>query len=64
MEQMLVNLMISEMRKSVPENDVIPLSQGERIFRDMLDQEYAGHISESGSLGIADLIVAQMRGQR
>jgi hypothetical protein len=64
LESMLVNLMIDEMRKSVPENDLIPTSQGERIFRQMLDQQYADKISESSMLGIADLVVAQMHGKR
>lgn len=63
-EQMMVNLMIEEMRKSVPENEVVPLSQGERVFRQMLDQEHARTMSEAGVLGIADLVLAQMRGKR
>jgi hypothetical protein len=64
LEAMLLDMMIQEMRKSVPENDIVPLSQGERIFRQMLDAEYARTISESGTLGIADLVVAQMKGKR
>ncbi|MBI3558482.1 MAG: rod-binding protein [Deltaproteobacteria bacterium] len=64
MEQMMVDLMITEMRKSVPENEVVPLSQGERIFRQMLDQEHARMLTEGGTLGIADLVLAQMRGKR
>src|SRR4051794_11220658 len=32
MESMMVDMLIQEMRKTVPENDVVPLSQGERIF--------------------------------
>ena len=64
MEQMMVDLMITEMRKSVPENEVVPLSQGERIFGQMLDQEHARMLTEGGTLGIADLVLAQMRGKR
>ncbi len=64
MEQMMVDLMITEMRKSVPENEVVPLSQGERIFGQMLDQEHGRMLTEDGKLGIADLVLAQMRGKR
>lgn len=60
----LVDSMIQEMRKSVPESDIVPLTQGERIFRGMLDSEYARVISESGTLGISDLVLAELKGKR
>lgn len=63
-ESMLVDHMIQEMRKSVPENSLMPPSQGERIFQSMLDSEYAKAIAESSPLGIADLVIAQMKGKR
>lgn len=64
MEAMMVNLMIEEMRKSVPENELVPVSQGERIFGQMLDQEYGRMLTESGGIGVADLVLAQIRGKR
>ena len=64
LEQLLVDTMIQEMRKSVPESEFVPLSQGEKIFRQMLDSEYARTISEAGSIGVAELVVAQMKGKR
>lgn len=64
LEQMMVNMMIEEMRKSVPENELVPVSQGERVFRQMLDQEHARMMSEAGVLGIADLVLDQMHGKR
>lgn len=64
MEMILVDSMIQEMRKSVPESDIVPLTQGERIFRGMLDSEYARVISESGTLGISDLVLAELKGKR
>jgi hypothetical protein len=64
LESMLVDMMVQEMRKSVPENELVPLSQSERIFQQMLDNEYSRKISESGTLGIAEQIVAHMKGQR
>jgi len=63
-ESLMVDLLIQEMRKTVPENDIIPVSQGEKIFRSMLDSEYAKTISQSGTLGITDLVLEQMKGKR
>lgn len=64
LEQLLLDMMMQEMRKTVPENDIVPVSQGERIFRQMLDQEYTRQMSESGGVGVAELVLAQMRGKR
>jgi len=63
-ESMFVSMMIDEMRKSVPENELVPTSQGERIFRQMLDTEYARMITESSSIGLAELVLAQIKGKR
>lgn len=64
LEQMLLDQMVQEMRKSVPENEFVPVSQGERIFRQMLDQEYTRVISESGTVGVAGIVLEQMKGKR
>ncbi|MBI2605438.1 MAG: rod-binding protein [Deltaproteobacteria bacterium] len=64
MEALMVDQMIQEMRKTVPDNDIVPVSHGERVYRSMLDSEYARILSESGTLGIAELIVAEMRGRK
>jgi hypothetical protein len=64
LEQMYVKQMIDEMRKSIPDNEWMPSSQGEKIFRQMLDDEYSRMITESGTIGIADLIVADFKRRR
>lgn len=64
LEQMLLDLMVQEMRKSVPENELVPVTQAERIFQQMLDQEHTRMLSEQGTLGVAELVLAQMRGKR
>ncbi|MGE4232175.1 MAG: rod-binding protein [Bacteriovoracia bacterium] len=64
LESILVEMMIQEMRKSVPQNDIIPVSQAEKIYRQMLDSEYAKVLVDSGSIGIADLVVAQFGAKR
>lgn len=64
LEMMLMDQMIQQMRQTVPENEFMPQSQGEKIFRSMLDSEYARIISETGGVGVADLVLAQIRGKR
>ena len=64
LEYLLVKNMVEQMRKTVPESEFMPKSHSERIFESMLDDEYVSRISESGQLGVAEQIVAQMRGRR
>ena len=50
-ESMFVKQMLSSMRKTIPKQDggLIKESEGEKMFRDMLDGEYAKTTSRSGS---------------
>lgn len=62
LEAMMINQMFSAMRKSVPKSELFDGGMGEEVFKGMLDQEYSGMMSKTGSLGLADIIVNQMRG--
>lgn len=53
-ESYLVQMMVREMRKSVPEG--IFSSQSMDMFVDLLDQSLAEQITESGGLGFADAL--------
>lgn len=61
MEMIFVEQMVQEMRKSVPENELIPLSNGEKIYRQMLDSEYSRMMAEGHNFGIADVVLAEIR---
>ncbi len=61
LEALLIDHMIQEMRKTVPENDIVPLTQGEKVYRQLLDSEYSRIISESNTLGISDLVLAEIK---
>jgi Rod binding domain-containing protein len=61
-EAVLVNELLKNMRATVPENELWGDSGGTRIYRQMHDEALAESIASSGKgLGIADLIVEQMR---
>lgn len=55
-ESVFVHKMISQMREAIPEGGLIPKSQGEKIFQDMLDEQYALKISKSGGMGLAKIL--------
>jgi soluble lytic murein transglycosylase-like protein len=61
-ESLLVNELLKNMRATVPENSLWGESQGSKIYQQMHDEALAESIASSGKgLGIADLIVQQMR---
>lgn len=64
MESLMIEQMVQEMRKSVQHSDLLPVSNGEKIYQQMLDLEYSKQMSKSGRFGIADLVLEQLRGQR
>ncbi len=61
-EALLVNELLKNMRATVPENSLWGDAGGTKIYRQMHDEALAESIASSGNgLGIADLIVEQMR---
>ncbi|MBF0131297.1 MAG: rod-binding protein [Magnetococcales bacterium] len=70
-EALFVKQMLSAMRKTIPKDEsgegLIRESQGEKIFRDMLDTEYATAMSRRGGkgqagsgIGLGDMIFKQL----
>lgn len=59
-EAFFIGYLLKEMRKGVGEGGVLPPSGGEKIFRDLMDDELAQSVSKIGQMGIADLLVDQL----
>lgn len=59
-EAYFLEQMFKEMRKSVPESGLIKESHGEKIFKDMLYQEYAKESAKTQSLGLAQMLFKQL----
>lgn len=59
-EAMFLQMMWREMRNTVPENSLFGESNGEKIFKDMLDTEMVDRISAGGGVGLADIIYDQL----
>ena len=61
-EAYFIQKMFREMRRTLQsdENSLIPRSQAEEIFQDMLDEQVARNASSGpGGIGLADMIVRQ-----
>ncbi len=63
-ESLLTAQMLKKMRETVPKSDFFGSSEKEEIFQDMLDQEVCRNLSESSSLGLADLMYKQLSRQQ
>ncbi len=60
-ESYFLQTVMKEMRKTIPENDqFIKKGQGEKIFTDMLDQQYAEMSAEQNTVGLANMLYKQM----
>ncbi len=60
-ESYFLQTVMKEMRKTIPENDqFIKKGQGEKIFTDLLDQQYAEMSAEQNTVGLANMLYKQM----
>ncbi len=56
MESIFVSRMLSEMRKTLPKEKLVDGGFAEKIFEDMLYDEYALNLSKTSNLGIATML--------
>lgn len=60
LESVFINMMMKTMRSSIPESEgIFKKSEAEKMFADMLDEEYAKNLSDAGGIGIGDMIFDQ-----
>lgn len=60
-ESMLLAEMFKSMRDSEPEDGLFPKGQGEQVFQEMLDGEYARGVSRMNPNGLAATLYRQMQ---
>jgi len=56
MESIFVSKMLKEMRNSIPKEKLIDGGYAEKIFEDMLYDDYALNLSKTSNLGLARMI--------
>ncbi len=59
-EAIMVELMLKEMRKNVPESPIFGGNNGREIFQEMLDSQYVKQITDSGGLGLTELLMKDL----
>jgi len=59
-ERMFAEIMVKEMRKTIPQNELMGRNTGEEIFTEMLDSEYTKLMVKNSNLGIAKIIISQL----
>jgi len=59
-EAIFVKQMLETMRKTSIETNLIPKSEGEKVFQSMLDEHYSKIMATSGSLGLGEMIYQQL----
>lgn len=62
-EALFTSMMLRSMRKTVDNNPLIPQSFGEKIYTEMLDEEYSSVLAKNSSFGLAELIVKELEKQ-
>ena len=62
-EQVFLKQLFTEMRKSVPKTDLFGQGKEQEMFEEMLDDERAKAWSQSGGIGLADLMYQQLKKQ-
>ena len=60
-EAIFIQQMLKTMRKTSLESGFIKKSEGEKIFRSMLDEQYAILSAKSGRLGLGEMIYQQLK---
>ena len=55
-EKQFMREMVKAMRSTTGKDSLIPVSQGERIFREQLDHEYVEKWGDQGGLGLSETI--------
>lgn len=61
-EAILLHKMLVEMRRAVPKSDLFGSRTEEETWQDMIDAELSTSITQSRSLGLAELLYTQLSG--
>ena len=59
-ESMFINELFKEMRKTIPRGGLIKEGNRDRIYKSMLDQEYANRMAEAGGIGLGEMLFRQL----
>ncbi|NLO40508.1 MAG: flagellar biosynthesis protein FlgJ [Ruminiclostridium sp.] len=58
-EGLLLQMMYKQMKRTIPESELLPASSGREIFQDMLDDELIDSATQRG-IGISEVLYRQL----
>jgi len=61
-EAIFIDQMYKSMRKSMPENGLIPQDNATKIYQDMLDMQMARQTAKGKGIGIGEAMFNQLKG--
>ncbi len=59
-EALFLSELFKEMRKTIPKGELLKEHNSDRIYKSMLDEEYATRMAEEGGVGLGDLLFKQL----
>ncbi|SDD82436.1 rod-binding protein [Sporomusa acidovorans] len=60
MEAVFLNLMLTQMRETVPKGNLLGNSREEQMLTSMLDTELTKNMAQAGGMGLADMLYRQL----
>ncbi len=63
-ESLFVNQLMKQMRKTIPESELLPESQAKEIYTSMLDTQLASKIAKGQGIGLAKMMISRMESMR
>lgn len=60
-EAIFVQMIMKNMRNTVPDDGLFEKSQAQSIFEGMLDEEFSQKISSAGGFGLSDMLFTQLQ---
>jgi flagellar protein FlgJ len=60
-ESYFVYKMLQQMRRTIPESDLVPKSYASKIYEDLLDDEMSKKFAGLGGIGLADMMYKQIK---
>lgn len=62
-ESYFINKLLKQMRSTINYSDMVPRSNAEKTFQEMLDEKYSEQASKGKGIGLADMMFKQIKMQ-
>ena len=59
-ESVFLNMLLTQMRQTIPKGGLLPQSNEQDIMQSMLDSEMAKNMSAAGGIGLSDMLYRQL----